>query len=292
MLRGLADFVEPTQLHTFGQIFDRYLLEELPKKAERTQKDQIREMEVLRATFGTMRPSDLTTVHCARFYSKVKQRKGIVQANRIMALLSHVCTNAVGWGAIAHNPCKEIRRSHAPKRHRYVEDWEFWEVYKHASPVVKAAMKLALLTGLRPTDVLALERSNEVDDGILVAPNKTRRTTGMKILIEWTPDLRAAVKEAKELKPHVRQHLICNRRGKPYTYDGFSTLWDRAMRKALKEGKLKERFRFRDLRAKSASDDGLEAARERLGHSDSRTTIDFYRRKPVRVQPLKMPDSA
>ena len=50
---------------------------------------------------------------------------------------------------------------------------------------------------------------------------------------------------------------------------------------------IKEPFRFNDLRAKSASDDTLEAASERLGHTNLRTTQDFYRRKPSRVRPLK-----
>lgn len=287
MLRSLADFMEPENLHTLGQLFDRYLLEVLPNKAERTQKDQGKEMKVLRAIFGRMRPQDLTTRHCARFYQERVKSVGVVQANRQMALLSHACSMGVLWLAMTQNPCKEIRRQHPPKRRRYVEDWEFWAVHRHAAPTVQVAMELALQTGLRPTDVLALTRANLTDDGILAEPRKTLKTTGVKILIEWTPQLRETVEKAKKIEPRVRQHLVANRRGKPYTYDGFSTLWDRAVRKAVDAGDLKERFRFRDLRAKSASDDTLEAARERLGHSDGRLTVAFYRRKPARVKPLE-----
>lgn len=288
MLRGLADFMEPENLDTLGLVFDRYLLEIIPGKADRTQKDQTREMKILRATFGGMRPQDLRTADCAKFYQRQKQLVGLVQANRRLALLSHVCSTAILWLAMDHNPCKEIRREHPQKRSRYVEDTEFWAVHKHASSTVQVAMELALQTGLRPTDVLALTRSNITDEGLLVEPRKTKRTTGVKLLIEWTPSLRETIEKAKQLKPHVRKHLVCNRRGKPYTYDGFSTLWDRAVRRALEKGDLKERYRFRDLRAKSASDDELEAARERLGHSDSRLTVAFYRRKPARVKPLAL----
>ena len=188
--------------------------------------------------------------------------------------------------ALNHNPCKEIRRQHPPRRRRYVEDHEFWAVHKHASPTVQIAMELALQTGLRPTDVLTLTRSNLTDDGILAEPRKTQKNTGVKILIEWTPQLRETIERAKKIEPHLRQHIIANRRGKAYTYDGFSTLWDRAVRKAVDAGDLAERFRCRDLRAKSASDDKLESARERLGHSDDRLTVAFYRRKPARVKPL------
>ena len=42
---------------------------------------------------------------------------------------------------------------------------------------------------------------------------------------------------------------------------------------------LAERFTFHDLRAKSASDDELEVATERLAHDDPRTTQKVYRRE-------------
>lgn len=61
------------------------------------------------------------------------------------------------------------------------------------------------------------------------------------------------------------------------------------IRKAVadEESALAEPFQFRDLRAKSASDDVLEAATERLGHSDAAITNRVYRRKPVKVRPLR-----
>ena len=46
-----------------------------------------------------------------------------------------------------------------------------------------------------------------------------------------------------------------------------------------------ERFTFHDLRAKSASDDELEVATERLPHDVPRTTQKVYRRKSRRARP-------
>ena len=48
---------------------------------------------------------------------------------------------------------------------------------------------------------------------------------------------------------------------------------------------LAERFTLHDLRAKSASDDELEVATERLAHDDPRTSQKLYRRKPRRARP-------
>ena len=70
---------------------------------------------------------------------------------------------------------------------------------------------------------------------------------------------------------------------------GFNTIFYRAMSKVVKDEKsgLTERFQFRDLRAKSASDDTAEAASKRLGHADSKITERVYRRKAERAKPLR-----
>ena len=57
------------------------------------------------------------------------------------------------------------------------------------------------------------------------------------------------------------------------------------MAKAVEKGV--PRFTFHDLRAKSASDDTLQAATERLGHTSEETTKRVYVRKPTKVKPLR-----
>ena len=101
--------------------------------------------------------------------------------------------------------------------------------------------------------------------------------------------LRSVVKRALTQAPQVRQPIICNKQGKAYTVDGFNTIFYRAMRKAVQDEKtgLAERFQFRDLRAKSASDDTAEAASKRLGHADVKITERVYRRKAERAKPLR-----
>jgi integrase len=53
------------------------------------------------------------------------------------------------------------------------------------------------------------------------------------------------------------------------------------MLRAISEGILKERFRFHDLRRKTATDleyqDNREAARKLLGHTDQKTTAIYIR---------------
>jgi integrase len=75
-------------------------------------------------------------------------------------------------------------------------------------------------------------------------------------------------------------------KGDAYKPNSFSTMFRKLIKRALKETDLIEPFRFHDIRVKSASDDTLEAASERLGHTSKATTERFYRRKPNRVRPL------
>ena len=63
--------------------------------------------------------------------------------------------------------------------------------------MLRCAMDLAVLTGLRPGDLLSLERSNLSQEGILVQTAKT----GKGLLIEWSEELRGVVSRALGLQP-------------------------------------------------------------------------------------------
>ncbi len=213
-----------------------------------------------------------------------------------LALLSHIFTKAVEWGIVDRNPCREIRKQRPAPRDRYIEDWEYEAVYSMVPEMIQVAMDLMHLTGLRPGDLLSLTRDNLTDRGIEIIPRKSIRhlpdgsvTKGKKLIIGWTDELRAVVTRAKKLPPHVRSPIISTRHGKPYSIDGFNSIWYRHMQKAVKdpENPLKASFQFRDLRAKSASDDTPERATARLGHSDPGLTERIYRRAPRIVRPLR-----
>lgn len=280
-LEKYADFFRERELATMADVLDRYQQLVIPHKAQRTQLDNNFQLKAIRRVFGKMDPKRIQPVHCYAFRDKLGI-KSPTQANLHLALLKHVFSKAIEWGACPVNPARDVRKLPLQPRDRYVEDWEFEVVYNVAPERVKVAMDLAVLTGLRRGDILALQRSQLREDGILVKTSKTKR----KLLIEWSDELRSVVGRAKRIKPEVRQHLIATRDGKPYTPSGFSTVWQRAMNEAMKKG-LEERFSFNDLRAKSATDDELMAGFERLGHSSPAVTQRVYRRKPAKVKPLR-----
>jgi integrase len=187
---------------------------------------------------------------------------------------------AIRWGAVDDNPCRLVKGNVEKPRNRYISDDEYIAVYELAPDVVQAAMRLALITGLRQGDLLALRLQNLTDDGLEVETNKT----GRRLLFEWTPDLREAVNQAKNLPRDVRgMFLLCTKRGRRYTSSGFQSIWQRVMRNAMERQVISERFTFHDIRAKTGSeskDDNL------LGHRNQRTLSRHYKRKALRVTPL------
>jgi integrase len=124
------------------------------------------------------------------------------------------------------------------------------------------------------------------DDGILVTPSKTEDTSGVSLMFEWTPALRKVVKNALSQRPQVRRYIICGHNGKRYNDSTFSNAWARLQRKYAAAGN--ERFQFKDLRTKSASDEpDARTASTRLGHSSQATTDKFYRMRPKIIRPLR-----
>jgi integrase len=196
---------------------------------------------------------------------------------------------------ISYHPIKgKVTKLSTPPRDRYIKDWELTEALSVANPVVHAYISPKVLTGLRRGDLLRLKNSDLKDDGIHVQPNKTAKTTGKRIIIEWSPALREAVQAAKAARPKdIVPWLFCTRQGKPYVLEdgsasAFDSLWQRFMRKALEKSGLEERFTEHDLRAKCGSDaSSLEHAQQLLAHADSSTTKRNYRRRAERVKPLK-----
>jgi len=276
----------PLTSNYMRSVFDRYLSEISPKKALSTYKKEIYSIKNLKAYFGNMLPSDITPVDVYKFLD-IRKQTSLVMANQEVSLLSSVLSTAIRWGLLMDNVCRNVKKYPEPRRDRYVEDWEFEAVYKMAPELIKAAMILAYLTGLRLGDIITIKLADLTESGIKIKTNKTK--TGL--LIEWTDALRDAVELAKRLKRHVRGlTLFCNKKGAPYSADGFKSIWQRVMNRAIKDGIIKERFRFHDLRRKAATDleakSGREFARKLLGHSTQKMTENYIagiqKVKPVR----------
>lgn len=285
---------------TIAQLLDRYALEVIPKKAVTTQAQNRSAIQPIRTAFGALGLSDIKPRHVYQYVDKAGGKTG---AKREIEVLSHALTKAVEWGYIDRHPFKgEVRLQGEKARTRYVEDWEVVECLS-LKPLRKAGSVLAaqayirikLLTGMRRGDMLRLTMSDLKDDGIHIQPAKTERTTGKRLIIEWSEELRAAVALAKAARPmKLSPFVFCNRDGEGYIDEktgragGWESLWRNFIARVMKETKVTDHFTEHDLRAKCASDaETLEHARQLLAHADGKITERVYRRRPEVVKPLR-----
>ena len=276
-----------------GELLDRYAFEVVPLKAPKTQDSNLASIRKLKAVFGHMPIDSVKPVHVYQFKDK-RGLQGKTAANRDIEVLSHTFSKAIEWGLTEHHPIKgKIRKFSTPPRNRYVEDWELAEALKVASPFLITYISLKLLTGLRRGDLLSLKLTDLKEDGVHVTPRKTAGSTGKSMIIEWSNELKSAIEEIRRLSKKVSSiWLFHTRQGQPYikengTANGFDSIWQRFMAKALDITKLKNRFTEHDLRAKVASDIKLEHAQLLLGHTSSATTERIYRRKPTEIKPAR-----
>jgi integrase len=280
-LRKWADLAGMPAPGGMSALMDRYLLEVVPGKAARTQEDNKTEMVNLRGVFGDMEPRDIRPMHVAK-YLDARGKKAPTRANREKALLSHVFTMGMRWGVVDANPCRGVHRNTEAKRDRYITDAEFAAVWKASNLTIRCLMDLAYLTAQRIGDLIALRRRDITADGISFTQSKT----GKRLMVAMTPDLRGVVDRIGRIHPSVTGlSLFSTRAGSPYTYDGVSSMFKRAVVKAQVPD-----FHFHDIRAKALTDAkraGLDA-QALAGHATEAMTAHYVKRREIEtVEPLK-----
>jgi len=246
----------------------------------------------LKAVFGRMQWSDVTSQHAAQYLRKRKTKAGKpapVRANREISLLS----SAYAWGMgednldVRGNPCFGVRHNTETPRDRYVRTDELRAFRAHVPAWMRVYLLFKRLTGMRQGDILALRRDALTGKGIEYTESKGKRHAGARRLIRWSWALRTTTAAALRLHGDVAKlPLFPAEHGGQFTRYGFRTAWARAMKRYVAAGG--ERFTEHDIRAKAGSDAGDDArAQELLGHKSVSTTRRVYRRGQVKVDPAR-----
>lgn len=280
MLRALAD-LKTEGTGVMASIIKRYREQILNKKAANTQAAQNKQLDRLTKAFGHLQPAKIRPKHIAQYHDAVGETAPY-QANRELALITHVLKYAVRWGYIDDNPAREIQRHPEHARTRYITDEEFMLVRDQAPTWVQILMDLAYVTGQRRIDLLSLKRGHLNDQGIAITQSKT----GKRLIIEWSADLRSIISRAiAELPGEGIQsvYIICDSRGQRRRDAAFTTAWTRLMDKCIEAGIIADKFQYRDIRGKAGSDsDGKQ-----LGHKSTATLHRHYKRLPEKVKPTQ-----
>ena len=290
---------------TLQDLFDRYELQVIPKKAVATQKSNRQSFKRLRNVFDLKQPViDFKTHQAYQHRDYVSNNLSAKRANLDVEVLSHLFTKAIEWGCNIQHPVKGIvGKISIPDRDRYVEDEELEAFLTVCNAMQKVYIPLKLATGKDKSMLLRIKLGDITSEGIKFP--KRQKTAGKKggkssiVLFEHEGES-TGLKEIIDNIMSWRKrwckvqsfYLFASSMGQPLITDqgitsNFDSQWQRTMKKALATTSLAERFTEHDLKAKTASDaENAEQASKLLQHHNTSTTKRIYRRKPEPVVPL------
>jgi integrase len=239
-------------------------------------KDQYRKAAaVLKRKLAQFAPEQVKARHISQVQESMADTPNM--ANRVTSFASTVFKYAVKWGETEANPCRDIERLDEARRKRYLTHEEYAAIYAKAGDRLRVIMDLQYLTGQRIDDVLKLRRSQITEEGIRLKPKKTKNSTGVEMVLRWTPDLRDAVERAKALSGNLPAVTLL--RGRGGKAPNYRTVADQFAKAATAAGV--EDARPNDQRAKSATDANRQGkdVQHLLGHSSPAMTERYIRQR-------------
>ncbi len=305
------------ELDTMPSLIDDWLLKKLGKYAPSTREDYRRMATFIRSEFDDeWLVTDVKPTHIARFLDKHFEAKPNT-SNKYRALFSLLFAHAVRKGLRDSNPASEVQGAIERKRDRYISDAEFDAIRAAAMTgrdgratesgnTIVCLIDLAYQTAQRISDLLALNWQDVSDDGIFFKPAKTVNSSGVRLLIEMTPDLRATIDSAKGGKIKAIGPVICTQTGNRFAYSGAQSAWKRACQRAREkyeeacnetgmepDAQFLRDLHFHDLRAKALTDmkrlEGADAAQALGGHTTAEMTAHYTKSRAVeRVSPVPL----
>lgn len=232
----------------------------------------VRQLSEILAEFD---PHELTAREITALMYHHRKKPGM--ANHMRTVL--ICALDVAYmeNLVERNVARDTRPLKTATRDRYLTDAEFSAIRAKATPTLQTIMDLCFHTGQRISDVLALRYADLAEEGIAFKQKKT----GKRMIVAWSPELRAVVEQAKALHASVKGlTLLHTRQGKQFSYSTVRTLWDRATTAAGIED-----AHIHDMRAKAGTDalaQGLDS-KKLLGHASESSHRRYLRSKETPV---------
>ncbi len=134
-------------------------------------------------------------------------------ADLVLSILSVLLNFAVTRGWRQDNPARHVKKLRGGKSYEPWPDTAIERFRDGANPRMVWAMEIAIYTGQRQGDVLAMQWG-DIESGMIAV---TQRKTGARLLIPIHPDLAAALNKI----PRAHLAIVHTERGTPYTPTGF-----------------------------------------------------------------------
>jgi integrase len=163
---------------TVQALWERYKLENLSRKAARSQADE-RSMweQIILPRFGKMKVASITHDEIDALHRDITAIRGTpVRANRTIEVLRTAFNLAIRWKWSTDNPATGVRRNPEERRNRYFNRSEMMALAQalnqHGETTSANALKLLMLTGARRGEVLsATWNMFDLENGVWTKPS-------------------------------------------------------------------------------------------------------------------------
>ena len=202
--------------------------------SEASRRDYGRYLDEIEGRWGDLRVAELEAAHVLALRDKRAKTPGA--ANYLIRVLSLVISWGIPRGYRADNPCEHVRKL------KTGDGWEAWPweaielVQRHGPPWMWHAVALAIYTGQRQADLLAMSRTKIRNGHIEVRQEKTGRELVipahqklLTVLADMDERRRIERENAAREGKHSNQQslqVLTNTRGLPWTQDGFRASWN------------------------------------------------------------------
>jgi integrase len=235
------------------------------------------------AFLGKLPLDGITTAHAEKFKMMRVEKVSPASTNRDMAALRYMCNFAIRQGYITRNPVTGVKfLPEGPGCMRVVSHEEQKRYLDKAGHLLRDIATLIFETGMRPEEVFTIRKENvHLDRRYLFVPKGKTSFARRNIPLTDTAliVLKRRMRKARHgwLFPHRRDPHVP------------MTTIQKAHEDALKEAKLKSRFRLYDLRHTFGSRSAmagvdLATLKELMGHSNISITMRYVHPTPEHKQ--------
>ena len=204
---------------SIGDVVSRYRASpEFKRLAPTTRKTYMESLGLLEQAFFADEP--ITAVTAAWLYEARDALSDTPrQADKFLAMMSVLLNFSIARGLRQDNPAQHVKKLRAGKSFEPWPDAAIERFRASANPRMVWAMELALYTGQRRSDVLAM-RWNQIENGLIAVE---QQKTGERLHIPLHPHLEDVLTGI----PRKGMGIVHRADGRPYSGDGFASIFQR-----------------------------------------------------------------
>ena len=230
---------------TLGMLIKKY------RASPRFQKRAPRTRAEYQGVFDWLQPIENTALEkftrgfVAKIRDKAESQHKFSFANKVRSTLSLLFSWGMEYEYVKDNPVEHLSLAERPKSLGYANrpwtDSEREAVLAALPAHMVLPISLMMFCGIDPQDALSLPKTAMTAEGLGTRRLKTGQAVSQKLIAP----LEVALANAPV---HDAITLCANSRGEPWTYNGFSTNWDRLKKKLQAEGLIEPGLTLKGLR--------------------------------------------